>query len=463
MNKKYKKTLFIFRRDLRLQDNTGLIAALKVSRSVVPAFVFDTQQTNKKKNDYFSLAAFQFMCSSLVELDAVLKKCGSRLYFFIGHPTDVVTTLIRKDGIDAVFLNNDYTPFSRRRDAGIASVCEKNNITFFGHNDIALSPIQDIVTKQGGVYSVFTPFKNNATSFLVSKVKRNNFSHYFSGRLKTKHVGVKKIPWVGQKNNQMFRAGRVAGLQLLRNDEYLKNYTKDRDFPAKIGTSHLSVHHKFGTISIRETYWRAMNFSGNTEQFLSQLYWRDFYYYIAYHFPHVFGKPFLSWGEEIQWINNKKDFRAWCSGKTGVPIVDAGMRELNKTGWMHNRVRMIVASYLTKNLLIDWRWGEKYFARHLVDYDPAQNNGGWQWSASTGADPRPLRIFNPYLQAKRYDPAAVYIKRWVPELKPVSPAKLTDGKTQDFSSFVFNYPKPVVGQRDSYHRAIKTYKEAKNS
>ena len=244
-------------------------------------------------------------------------------------------------------------------------------------------------------------------------------------------------------------------------NQYLNHYKERRNLPADHGTSRLSAHHKFGTISIRESYHLAKEHSGKGCHFISELYWRDFYYYIAYHFPLVFKQSFLPWAKYMEWINDKDQFTAWCQGKTGVPMVDAGMRELNHTGWMHNRSRMIVASYLTKNLLIDWQWGEQYFAQHLIDYDPAQNNGGWQWSASTGADPRPLRIFNPYTQATNYDPEAEYIKTWVPELKDVPNETLVDGKTQDFSSLFSDYPAPLVDQKESFHRANATYKAAK--
>jgi deoxyribodipyrimidine photo-lyase len=227
------------------------------------------------------------------------------------------------------------------------------------------------------------------------------------------------------------------------------------------GTSRLSVHHKFGTVSIRETYWAAKD-AGVDQQFIAELYWRDFYLYISRHFPHVFGRSFLPWGDYLAWENDGEHFAAWREGRTGFPIVDAGMRQLNETGWMHNRARMIVASFLTKNLLIDWRWGERYFATQLVDYDPSSNNGGWQWSASVGADPRPLRIFNPYAQAQKYDPDARYIKRWVPELADVDVALLTDGKSRDFSAHV-RYPAPIIDYAMSYRRAQEAYREAKRA
>jgi deoxyribodipyrimidine photo-lyase len=243
---------------------------------------------------------------------------------------------------------------------------------------------------------------------------------------------------------------------------FLRGYGHARDLPALHGTSRLSAHHACGTVSIRETFAAAHVHRGaGAQQFIAELYWRDFYYHIAYHFPHVFGHSFLPWGDRLAWRHDPAALDAWQRGETGVPIVDAGMRELNETGWMHNRVRMVVASFLTKNLLMDWRDGEQYFARRLLDYDPAVNNGSWQWAASVGADPRPLRIFNPYTQAQKYDPHADYIRRWVPELAAVPAHLLTDGKERDFSPYVRGYPSPIVSCRETFHRAREAYASAK--
>ncbi len=463
MKKTYQKAVFIFRRDLRLDDNTGLIALLEQAETVIPVFIFDPRQIDPKQNEYFSAPAFHFLLNSLAELDSELQKHGSKLQVFLGDPSEVVADLIKNDGVDAVFVNKDYTPFARTRDKAIADTCVEADVPFERHDDVCLSPIEDIRTGQDKLYTVFTPFMKKAATHEVATPRKNAAKHYYTETLKTKTVSLSDFTAEldTEPEKLLLSGGRSEALQILKANQYLEKYKERRNLPADHGTSRLSAHHKFGTISIRESYHMASEHAGKGSHFISELYWRDFYYYISYHFPIVFKKSFLPWAKNIAWINDKKHFAAWCAGKTGVPMVDAGMRELNTTGWMHNRTRMVVASYLTKNLLINWQWGEQYFAQKLIDYDPAQNNGGWQWSASTGADPRPLRIFNPYTQATNYDPDAAYIKTWVAELKDVEDAKLTDGKTQDFSELAVDYPAPLMDQKESYHRTQATYKEAK--
>jgi len=462
MSKHFKKTLFIFRRDFRLEDNLGLLSLLEQSEEVVLAFVFDERQMDPDKNDYFSAPAFQFLLNSLAELDDVIKNRGATLNIFLGEPAAVVCSLIAKDKIEAVFVNKDYTPFSRKRDKEIADICNKYGVVFERHEDATLSPIEEIRTGTGNLYAVFTPFMRKAMTHEVPKPRKNNFSNYYADSLKTKTIALHTIKVDIGERELILKGGRREALSILKDSQHLKNYKDRRNIPSDQGTSRLSAHHKFGTISIRESYYIAVANVGCVSDFVSQLYWRDFYYYISYHFPIVFKQSFLPWSKYITWVNNKNNFKAWCEGKTGVPMVDAGMRELKHSGWMHNRVRMVVASYLTKNLLIDWRWGEKYFAQNLIDYDPAQNNGGWQWSASTGADPRPLRIFNPYTQAEKHDPHAEYIKKWVPEMQEVDIKKLTDGKTQDFSKLASGYPAPLIDQKESYHRTMSVYRAAKS-
>ena len=462
MSTKHHTSLFIFRRDLRLEDNLGLLATLECSETVVPAFIFDPRQVDREHNEYFTEPGFQFLLNSLAELDRDLQARGSHLYVFAGDPATIIKDLIANDGVSAVAVNKDYTPFARRRDKEISDVCEAASVSFVRHDDVTLSPIEDIRTQQDKLYTVFTPFMKNVATLEVPQPRKNNFDNYFSAALTTKTAALEDYNAHPDDREPALTGGRDEALAIMRTPEYLDGYKQNRNHPGKThSTSRLSAHHKFGTISIRESYHVAAEHSGKGSHFISELYWRDFYYYTAYHFPKVFKESFLPWAKHIKWINDQEHFEAWCTGKTGVPMVDAGMRELNHTGWMHNRSRMIVASYLTKNLLIDWRWGERYFASKLIDYDPAQNNGGWQWSASVGTDPRPLRIFNPYTQATNYDPDATYIKEWVPELAGVDVEKLTDGKTQDLSELAPNYPSPLVDQKDSYHRAMETYKAAK--
>lgn len=460
MEKKHQKSIFIFRRDLRLEDNLGLLAALEESDTVLPVFIFDPAQIDRSKNEYFSEPAFAFMITSLRELNQDLQNRGAKLQVFAGDPAAITAELIEKETVDAVYVNKDYTPFSRTRDKAIVDTCASHNVAFSRYDDCALAVLEGIRTGQDKIYSVFTPFMKKAMEQDVPSPRKNNFSNYFSGDTTVQTVALSDYH-TSPASGQLLQGGREEALALLNDTAYLKDYKEGRNHPAVKGTSLLSAHHKFGTISIRESYHVAAEKAGKHSHFISELYWRDFYLYIAYHFPTVFKQSFLPWAREIKWINNEVQFAAWCEGKTGVPMVDAGMRELNATGWMHNRSRMIVASYLTKNLLIDWRWGEKYFATKLIDYDPCQNNGGWQWSASTGADPRPLRIFNPYTQAEKYDGDAAYIKKWLPELQDVESRKLTDGKTQDLSALATSYPAPLVDQKESYHRVREVYNQAR--
>lgn len=463
MSKTYKKSVFIFRRDLRLEDNLGLLEALEKSETVVPVFIFDPRQIDRNKNSYFSEPAFHFMLSSLHELDQDLRARGSQLYCAYDQPDTWIKNLLEKDAVSAVYTNKDYTPFSRRRDKDIHEICQEYEVDFFRCDDCALSPLEEIRTNEDSIYTVFTPFMKKAASYDVSSPRKNNFSNYFSGEIVSKTVPLDTFAADIGSRELILHGGRDEALHILHQATFLASYSEQRNLPARTGTSRLSAHHKFGTISIRETYHTAREHNPTHTQFTSELYWRDFYYYIAYHFPVVFKQSFLPWAQYITWQNNTQEFAAWCDGRTGVPMVDAGMRELNTTGWIHNRSRMIVASYLTKNLLIDWRWGEQYFAQNLIDYDPAQNNGGWQWSASTGADPKPIRIFNPYTQATKYDEQAEYIKQWVPELSEVNADILSDGNTQDFSTYNSNYPAPLVDQKDSYHRAKERYQAAKHA
>ncbi len=459
---KFLNSIFIFRRDLRLDDNSGLIKALKESDKVIPIFIFDNNQIDKNKNDYFSENAFQFMLNSLKELNKDLQKKGSKLFIYQGEYEKIIESLISENKIDAIYMNKDYTPFSRKRDGVVKKICDKCSVNFFRVDDYTLSPIEIIETQEHKKYSVFTPFMKKARTYQVLEIIKNKNKNYFSTNSNLKSsFGEVKISKLDIYNNNkiMLIGGRSEALKMMKKTDFFKKYKNDRNLPAIEGTSKLSAHIKFGTVSIREIYYWAEK-GGASDQFISELYWRDFYLYISYHFPFVFGKSFQQRGDKIKWRNSKKEFEKWKVGKTGVPIVDAGMRQLNEIGWMHNRVRMIVASYLTKNLLIDWRWGEKYFAQKLIDYDPSSNNGGWQWSASVGADPKPIRIFNPYTQVQKYDPQALYIKKWVHELKDVEEKILTSGKDVDFSEFG-EYPKPLVDQKDSYHRAMNAYRVAK--
>ncbi|MDX8431161.1 MAG: deoxyribodipyrimidine photo-lyase [Candidatus Algichlamydia australiensis] len=411
---KYKKTLFLFHRDLRLQDNLGFIEAVEHSETVFPVFIFDKKQVGKE-NTYFSENAFQFMLESLEELE---KELDGKLSFFQGNTLELIPQIIKKYQIEALFCNRDYTPFARKRDNNIKKICAELGIDFSIFDDALLNPPEKVVKKDGKPYEVFTPYYKSASLHLVSYPKRHVGGKY-------EKISRDRLPEYKKNPHIFVNGGRERAKKILVGIENLRNYANERDFPYINQTSKLSAHHKFGTISIRETYHVIKKKLGPSHPLIRQLYWRDFFTHIAFFYPHVFGNAFQHRYSSINWRSSEKDFALWCEGKTGFPFVDAGMRQLNKTGWMHNRLRMVVASFLTKDLLIDWRLGERYFAQKLVDYDPCVNNGSWQWASSTGCDAQPyFRIFNPWLQQKRFDPEGKYIKEYVPELKGYDPKSL---------------------------------------
>lgn len=461
MKKKYSVSLFIFRRDLRIPDNSALIAACEQSQSVIPCFIVDPRQVSKK-NKYRSLPAIQFMGESLQDLAEQFKKKGARLYLFKGVAHTVIQNIIKQLPIDAVFCNRDYTPFSIKRDEAIRAVCARADVDFIQHNDLLLTQPEEIKTKSGTPYLKFTPFFKTAKKQAIAKPYRSRHKNFYTKKIvKMLATGKQIESLISPKNkNRAVQGGRSEALKTLKKMKKFKNYAKERDFPALDATTRLSAHNKFGTISIREFYHAIAKQLGTQHLLIEQLYWRDFFTQVAYHSPFVFGQSFQQAFDRIKWSKSKKLLTAWCTGKTGFPIVDAGMRQLNETGFMHNRVRMIVASFLTKDLHIDWRTGEKYFAQHLVDYDPAVNNGNWQWCASTGCDAQPyFRIFNPWLQQKKFDPACEYIKQFVQELEKLSAAEIHARQSSDKE--INGYPKPLIDHAKEREKAIKVYKKAK--
>lgn len=461
--KKYSTALMIFRRDLRLDDNTALNAALANAEQVIPCFIFDPRQVTSK-NRYRSIPALQFMIESLDDLSRTLAEHGGRLYTLYGISEEVVDSILEGHAIEAVFVNRDYTPFSRMRDEALRATAEKNGAAFYSMADALLHEPEEIATQSGTPYTVFTAFYKRSLEIPVREpeiVRRKNF---FTGTLKhcteinLSHELTARGTILTTKNELLaVHGGRSEAIKIVKHLDTLSDYEKTRDFPS-ILTSRLSAHNKFGTVSIRELYHATATAVGREHPLLRQYYWRDFYIHIAHHFPHVFGRPFHKKYESLAWSNNKEQFMRWCEGKTGFPIVDAGMRELVTTGYMHNRVRMIVASFLTKDLHIDWRWGEQFFALNLVDYDPAVNNGNWQWSSSTGCDAAPyFRIFNPWLQQEKFDPECAYIKKWVPELANIPAAmihKLHTGIT------IAGYPRPIVDHSEEIVLTKKLYSAA---
>ncbi len=421
---------FLFRRDLRLHDNTGLIKAMEECEQVAPVFIVDPRQV--EDNEYKSERAIAFMFNSLRELKQEVEERGGRLYVFKGIAEEVVARLL--DKVDAVYLNEDYTPFSKRRDSAIAEACKRRGKPFKSYEDYLLT-----TKKEFKGFNSFTSFYNHVKGMKVREPVPNDYKNFFEGRL----LDEVEVP---SGDAGRFKGGRKEGLQLLERAKRI-DYSR-RDFPAEGNVSYLSPHLKFGTLSPREVYY-AMR---ENQQFTRQLYWRDFYTLLAYYNERVFQEPFKPKFKGIKWENDVKLFELWKAGKTGYPIVDAGMRELNETGYMHNRVRMLAAFLLTKVFLIDWRWGEKYFAQKLVDYDPSVNNGNWQWVASTGVD-YTFRVFDPWKQQRKFDPEAKYVKTWVEELRDYPVEVIHEAYLHDIPG----YPKPVVDWREGVERARELY------
>lgn len=450
----FKKSLFIFRRDLRLQDNTALIAALKNSESVIPCFVLDPRQI--KNHPYKSEKAFQFMLESLMDLDDQLKKKGTPLSVFEGLPYEIIEQLITKEKIEAIYVNWDYTPFSQKRDQQIKIVCKKKNVEFIQLHDALLHAPDAIRKVDGGFYTIYTPYMRNALSQDIPTPAANRLGNYFSGKFNgMKTIALNK--YQDTSSSSHIKGGRKNCLKILKKLGDFKNYDQERNIPALDATTHLSAHNKFGTCSVREVFYAICRDFNPEHTLIKELVWRDFFTQIGYNFPHVLGNAFNKKYANIKWDNDKKKLNAWCDGLTGFPIVDAGMRELNETGFMHNRVRMITASFLVKDLRVDWRWGEKYFAQKLVDYDPFVNNGNWQWAASTGCDAQPyFRIFNPWLQQERYDPDCIYIKKWIPELKNI-PAKTVHKIVKEPLENT-RYPEPIIDHKQESAKTLSIFK-----
>lgn len=453
----YQASLFIFRRDLRLTDNSGLNAALAQSERVVLAFVFDPRQI--EFHPYQSQPGLQFMLESLQDLQRQVQQQDSRLLLFNSLPDQVIAELKNSHRIEAVFVNRDYTPFSRQRDLELQQCCQSLQLDFHSHADALLTEPEHILKADGQPFQVFTPFFRRACCIpppLPSPLLRGHL-------LRLEECGDDSLIERFRKPHQNgLRGGRDQALVRLAALDDCRDYAGQRDYPAEAATSRLSAYLKFGCCSVRELYHAIVINLGVEHPLLRQLYWRDFFSHIGWHFPHVFGHAFHRRYDAINWKNDPDDFQRWSEGQTGFPIVDAGMRELNQTGLMHNRVRMIVASFLVKDLHISWRWGERYFARHLLDYDPCLNNGNWQWAASTGCDAQPyFRIFNPWLQQQKFDPDCVYIKRWLPELGNMPP-KIIHHWYRDASNNGA-YPVPMLDHRAQSQYAKALYKNTPSS
>lgn len=422
-----------FRRDLRLNDNAALYHALNNHTSVIPIFIFDTEILDllEDKED----ARVQFIHDQLKHLQNQLKKHGSNLWVYHGQPLEVFKSICEEWDVSEVYSNRDYEPYAFERDKRVKELLNNKGIDFMQFKDQVIFEMDEITKDDGDPYTVFTPYsKKWKAAFSEEHVQGYDNEKYFSHFIKddSDQDTIPTLESIG------FRTSDIPIPPAEVKQGIIKNYSDTRNFPSIEGTSRLGIHYRFGTISIREKTRKAIALN---ETYLNELIWREFYMMILYHFPHVVKQSFKPAYDHIKWRNDESEFQAWCKGQTGYPIVDAGMRELNETGYMHNRVRMIVASFLCKHLLIDWRWGEAYFAKKLLDFDLSANNGGWQWAAGSGCDAAPyFRIFNPYLQTDKFDKDRKYIQKWVPEYE-------TD-----------QYPEPIVDHKLARQRALDTYK-----
>jgi len=451
LHSKSTQVVFIFRRDLRLNDNMGLIEAIKNSNTVIPIFIFTPEQL--ENNKYRSENAVQFMIESLKELDKNLHKYGSRLFYFYGKPDKVIEQLIKKTNIQGVYCNRDYTPYAINRDATIKNICDSNNIQFNSYDDYALHKIGTILNGTGNPYVKYTPFLREAYKLKIAMPTENKKFNFIKSTNKfPKEVAIDKIKYQNNDNIAV-HGGRKNALKIITNADNFKDYKNQRNF-LSYETTKLSAYIKFGCVSIREVYWALKN----NKAIINQLWWRDFYYQIIYFHPYILekNKAMKSKYDKIKWSYDKNNFDKWTSGKTGFPIVDAGMRQLNETGYMHNRARLITSNFLVKILHIDWRLGEQYFASKLVDYDPANNNGGWQWGAGSGSDSQPyFRIFNPWRQQESYDEKCEYIKKWIPELKEIDNKIIH--KWDKSNETIKDYSKPMVDYTEEVKKSLVSY------
>ena len=423
-----KISIFWYRRDLRLEDNTGLFEALNENENILPIFIFDDSILDELPEDD---ARLNFIYESLSKINKQLNNHNASLQILKGQIDDVWEKLVTTYDIQKVYLNKDYEPYAIKRDQKIKEFLNSKGIEMKTFKDQVIFEEDEIVKADGNPYTVFTPYKRKWLENFT-KVNLNliaNFDNFYK-----KIIDFPSLNQLGLKNSPI----RVKNYSL----KNVSTYSETRNFPNLDSTSYLSPHLRFGTISVRQIITELKN---KSETFLSELIWREFFMQIIFHFPHVITKNFRSKYDGIQWVNNKEDYDNWCQGKTGYPLVDAGMRQLNETGYMHNRVRMVTAGFLCKHLLIDWRYGEAYFAKKLLDYELSSNNGNWQWAAGTGCDAAPyFRIFNPIEQLKKFDKTLTYTKKWV----------------KDFDTL--EYPKPIVDHKYARNRALEAYKKGIN-
>ena len=427
-----KISLCWFRRDLRIEDQTALFYSLQQEEQVLPLFIFDRHILDalEEKND----ARVTFIHQQIANLKAFFEKQGSSMLVKYGHPEQIFQELLQEYALQTVYTNRDYEPYAQSRDAQVEALLREKSIPFLSFKDQVIFEPGEILNGSGEFYKVFTPYSRN----WLEKFRQTRVQPLPAANWKNL-VQSSPLP-MPSLSDMGFTPSPIEIPSSELDEEIVRHYEERRNFPAQRGTSRLGIHLRFGTLSIRRLALKAASLNAT---YMNELIWREFYAMILGHAPQVVDRAFKPQYDRIPWRNNEEEFAAWCAGTTGYPIVDAGMRELNHTGFMHNRVRMIVASFLTKHLLIDWRWGEAYFAKKLLDFELASNNGGWQWAAGTGTDAQPyFRVFNPDSQTEKFDKDLVYIKKWVPELGTSS------------------YPQPIVEHKFARNRAIETYKKA---
>ncbi len=432
MEQKSVISLFWFRRDLRIDDNCGLYNALIGGQKVLPVFIFDTGILGKLTEQSDKRVAFIY--NSVSDLKREFEKHGSTLLVLYGSPLDIFRLLLEKYNIVSVYANHDYEPYSINRDKSVEELLKVRGVEFRTFKDQVIFEKSEVVKSDGSPYTVFTPYSRAwKTALQKSPLPEFPSEHFLGSLFKTEKSHLPDINEIG-----FYKCDTMAVNPLIRED-IISNYQLTRDLPSVEGTSNLGIYLRFGRLSIRKIVSVALRLN---DSWLNELIWREFFMMIISNFPYVVDTSFKKKYDLIRWRNDEEEFFKWCNGMTGYPMVDAGMRQLNQTGLMHNRVRMVAASFLTKHLLIDWRAGETYFASKLLDYEISSNNGNWQWAAGSGCDAAPyFRIFNPYEQQRRYDPDMVYVKRWIPEYD-----------TPD-------YPSPIVDHTFARERALKTYRE----
>lgn len=473
-------TIVWHRRDLRVDDNPALHVASQHGSTVIGIFIFDpvilkSMETGGGKVD--------FMLGCLRELQANYQQLGSDLLYFYGEPVKTLRQVAEAFQASRVFFNCDVEPYARQRDNAACDALKEIGVEVNSFIDIGLHDPSAIATKSGEPYKVYTPFWRNWISLPkpdpcdrpTQLDKIASLSNYDRACQQAGAIALPSLSELGFSHNQTLpRSGEIAAQELLDtfcNSSLILRYKEARDIPSQAGTSMLSSHLRFGTIGVRRVWQSAIASSDRVrsaeeangiQTWQQELAWREFYQHVLFHFPDLAINAYRPQMQRFEWDDSREFFAAWCEGRTGYPIVDAAMRQLNQTSWMHNRCRMIVASFLTKDLLLNWQWGELYFMQQLVDGDLAANNGGWQWSASSGMDPKPLRIFNPMTQARKYDPEAEYILQWLPELRGLTVAELLSGNIPPHQCQKRNYPTPIV-EHDIQQRIFKArYQEAKD-